>query len=126
MRGADPERAAEGGERIIGVDVRAMSTLEQREVLRLAPEHVGRDGQELDIRGAQRLRSVGRRQGLMRLRPRSAGVSLSSSSSVGASVRHDAVYRDIPFPGGGAASLGERVLRGLAGHGHASAPGGRT
>lgn len=50
--GADPERAAEGGERVIGVDVRAMSTLEQREVLRLAPEHVGRDGQELDIRGA--------------------------------------------------------------------------
>ena len=68
-----------------GVEVRAMSTLEQTEVLGLPAEHVGGGGKELDVVGVQRRGLVGGRQQPVRLQPCLGRMSVTSSFEVGQS-----------------------------------------
>jgi hypothetical protein len=59
---ANPERAADGRQPLAGIEVGAMRTLEETEVLRLTTEHVGRGGEQLKVSGPERVGIVRSRQ----------------------------------------------------------------
>ena len=86
---ADPEGAAQGRQRPAAIEVGAMSTLEETEVLRLATEHVGGGGDQLEVTGSKRVGLVRGRQRFVRLVPGlvRAGLRPRSSSATTATRR---------------------------------------
>lgn len=65
----DPVRAAHGPRDIPGVEVGMMRTLESAHVLVVAPQHVGRRREQLELLRAHGRCLVGSRQGLEGIRP---------------------------------------------------------
>ena len=76
--GADPERAAHGGQRLAGVQVGAVRPLQEPEVVVLPAEHVGAGGQQLQVLGAEGIRAVCGRQRVVGVGPRLASVGLTT------------------------------------------------
>ena len=75
----DPERTAHGSQRVPGIEVGAVCALQPTEVVGLATDHVGRVGEPLQVRGFQRVGTIGGRQGLVGGAPRLAFVGLAPS-----------------------------------------------
>ena len=126
--GSDPERAAHRAPGLVYLEVGGVRSLEQREVVVLAAEHVGRGGEELQVIPAQWLHAVGRRQPLVSLRPLLIGVGVTPARELGDEFRHGFIIAARrrssgegsptprpaargPFPGGGSAAA-PRARRG--------------
>jgi hypothetical protein len=71
---ADPEGAARGPAHRAGLEMAGVGPLECREVLLVAPDHVQRGRQALEIVGVERLLRIGLGQRLGRSRPPAGGV----------------------------------------------------
>jgi hypothetical protein len=76
---ADPPRAAHRTHRLAGIQVGVMSPLEPAHVVVVAPEHVGRPGQQLEVLRGQRRRPIGGRQRRVGVCPRMPGVELAAA-----------------------------------------------
>ena len=93
---ADPPCTARGASSLAGVDVDVMGTLQEAHPLVIAPEHVGRRRQELDVFGAERLRLIRTGQGLVGVPPCARGIGSASALELPRAPRRPCSFRISP------------------------------
>jgi hypothetical protein len=102
---ADPERAAHGPQSLAVIEVRLVRALERGRLVVVAPEHVGRRRELLEILGRQRIRGRERVEALL---PGSPRVGVAAPFEVIGGRHHPLVSRHGPATGTRGASAATR------------------